>query len=64
MGTCYSFEGVKQPERETDHLPPSNTDVKYEWSHISPPLYALVEDMDDPAVTVAENTFLNALCPK
>jgi hypothetical protein len=63
VGTGYSFGGLKRPGREIDHLPPSNTDAKIEWSHISPPLYVLVEDTDDRAAPVAENTFLNTLCP-
>ena len=61
VGIGYSFEGVKRPGCEIDHLPPSNTDLKTEWSHISPPLYSLVEDMDDLAAPVAENAFLNTV---
>ena len=57
------FRGGKAAGREFNHLPPSNTDVKIEWNHISPPLYALVEDMDDLVAPVVENTFLNILCP-
>jgi hypothetical protein len=28
--------GVKQPEREADHSPPSNSKFKNEWSNASP----------------------------
>jgi hypothetical protein len=30
--------GVKRPEREADHLPPSSAEVKNEWSYTSTPL--------------------------
>lgn len=63
MGTRYSFEGLKRTGREIDHLHPSNTVIKIEWKRISPSLYALVEDMDDFAAPVAENTVLNTLFP-
>jgi hypothetical protein len=31
------FPGVKWPGREADHSPPSNVEVKNEWSHASSP---------------------------
>jgi hypothetical protein len=39
-GTRGSFPGVKWPEREADHSPPSNTEVKNAWSYTSTPQYA------------------------
>jgi len=35
------FPSVKQPEREADHSPPSNAEVKNEWSFGSLP-YAFI----------------------
>jgi hypothetical protein len=37
MGTSGSFHGVKQPEREADHSPPSSVEVKNAWSYTSTP---------------------------
>jgi hypothetical protein len=33
MGTRGSFPGVKRPEREADHSPPSSAEVKNAWSY-------------------------------
>jgi len=35
MGTGCSFPGVKRPEREADHSPPSIAKVKNAWSYTS-----------------------------
>jgi hypothetical protein len=35
MGTMVPFLGVKQPDREADHSPPSSAEVKNVWSCIS-----------------------------
>ena len=32
-GTGVLFRGVKWPRREVDHKPPSNAEVKNEWSY-------------------------------
>jgi hypothetical protein len=32
MGTRGSFPEVKRPEREAEHSPPSNAEVKNAWS--------------------------------
>jgi hypothetical protein len=32
MGTRVLFPGVKPPEREADHIPPSRANVKIAWS--------------------------------
>jgi hypothetical protein len=37
MGTRGSFPGVKWPEREADHSPPSTAEVKNAWSYTSTP---------------------------
>jgi hypothetical protein len=37
------FLGVKRPEREADHSPPSSAEVKNEWSYISTPPIRSVE---------------------
>jgi len=38
-GHQASFPGVKQPEREVNHSPASNTEVMNEWSYtVSPPI--------------------------
>jgi hypothetical protein len=38
-GTRGSFPGVKRPEREADHSPPSSVEVKNEWSYtFTPPV--------------------------
>jgi hypothetical protein len=34
-GHLRSFPGIKQPEREVDHSPPTSTKVKNEWSYTS-----------------------------
>jgi hypothetical protein len=36
-GYRSSFPGVKQPERDADHLPLSTADFKSEWSYTSAP---------------------------
>jgi hypothetical protein len=40
MGTGGSFPGVKRPERETNHSPPSSAEVKNQRNYTSTPLYA------------------------
>jgi hypothetical protein len=35
--------GVKWPEPEADHLPPSNAEVKNAWSYNSTPQYIFME---------------------
>jgi hypothetical protein len=35
MATAATFPEVKRPERETDHSPPSCSEVKNEWSYTS-----------------------------
>jgi len=42
MGTGVLSLEVKGPRREVDHSPPSNAEVKNEWSYTStpPPPYA------------------------
>jgi hypothetical protein len=37
VGTRAHTSGVKQPEHETDHSPPSTPEVKNEWSYTSTP---------------------------
>jgi hypothetical protein len=34
--------GVKRPEREADHSPPSNAEVKNAWSYTSTPHYVFM----------------------
>jgi hypothetical protein len=34
--------GANRPERETDHSPPSNAEVKNEWRHTSTPQYVFM----------------------
>jgi hypothetical protein len=34
--------GVKRPEREADHLPPSSAEVKNAWSYASTPQYVFM----------------------
>jgi hypothetical protein len=34
--------GVKRPDREADHSPPSSTDVKNAWSYTSTPQYVFM----------------------
>ena len=47
-----SFPGVKRPEREGDHLPPSNAEVQREWSYTSaPPIRLCGVDRDYFAFT-------------
>jgi hypothetical protein len=41
MGTRVSFSGVKRPEREIDHSPPSSAEVKNAWSYTSTPICLL-----------------------
>jgi len=36
------FAGVKQPDREPDHSPPSGGEVKNTWSYISTPPYVFM----------------------
>jgi len=36
-GVQGSFSRINQPGHESDHLPPSNTKVKNEWSYTSSP---------------------------
>jgi hypothetical protein len=38
----YFFPGVERPEHEGEDLPPSNAEVKNEWSFISTRPYAFV----------------------
>jgi hypothetical protein len=41
-----SVPGVKRPEHDVDHLPPSSTEVETEWSYTSsPPLRLHVRDI-------------------
>jgi hypothetical protein len=42
MGTGSSFPGVKRPEREADHSPPTSAEVKKMWIYTTTPLYALM----------------------
>jgi hypothetical protein len=43
VGTWRSFTGVKRSgERETDHSPPPNSEVKYAWINTSIPPHAFV----------------------
>jgi hypothetical protein len=35
--------GIKRPEHEADHSPPSSTEVKNVWSYTSTPQYAFME---------------------
>jgi hypothetical protein len=43
MGTRGSFLGVKRPEREADHPPPSSAQVKNAWRYTSSsPQYVLM----------------------
>jgi hypothetical protein len=42
MGSGGSIPGVKRPEREADHSPPSSTEVKNAWSYTSTPLYVFM----------------------
>jgi hypothetical protein len=35
--------GVKRPEREGDHSPPSSAEVKNSWSYTSTPQYVFME---------------------
>jgi hypothetical protein len=37
MGTRGSFPGVKRPEHEVDHSPPSSAEIKNAWSYTSTP---------------------------
>jgi len=37
-----SFHGVKRPEREADHSPPSSTEVKNTWRYTSTPQYVFM----------------------
>jgi hypothetical protein len=37
-----TYQKVKQPEREVNHSPPSNDEVKNEWSYTFVPLYAFM----------------------
>jgi len=37
MGTGGSFLGVKRPEHEADHSPPSSAEIKSPWSYTSTP---------------------------
>jgi hypothetical protein len=39
-------QGVKQPERETDHLVSSNIAVKTSWSFASPSPFAFMEEAE------------------
>ena len=36
------FPRVKRPGRDVNHRPPSNAEVKNEWSYTSPPIQAFV----------------------
>jgi hypothetical protein len=36
-GHWSSFAGVKWPEREANHSPPTITEVKKTWAHVSTP---------------------------
>jgi len=36
------FPRVKRPERDVNHWPPSNAEVKNDWSYTSIPLYAFM----------------------
>jgi hypothetical protein len=40
VGTGVLSSGVKRPEREADHSPPTNAEVKKVWIYISTPPYA------------------------
>jgi hypothetical protein len=42
IGTTGSFLGSKELEREADHSPPSNAEVKNAWSYTSTPQYAFM----------------------
>jgi hypothetical protein len=39
MGTEGFFPGVKRPERETDHSPPTSAEVRKMWIYTSAPPY-------------------------
>jgi hypothetical protein len=41
MGTKDSFPGLKRPEREADHSPPTSAEVKKTWISTSTPTYHL-----------------------
>lgn len=41
-GKVVTFPGVKWPERESDHSPPSSAKVKTVWNCTSTPPYALI----------------------
>jgi hypothetical protein len=41
-GYWSSFPGIKRPGCEVDHSPPSNAEIKNEWSYTSAPLYAFM----------------------
>jgi hypothetical protein len=42
MGTRDSFPGIKQPEREADHSPPSSAEIEIVWSYTCIPPYAIM----------------------
>jgi hypothetical protein len=42
MGTGALSPGVKRPEREADHLPPTSAEVKKTWVYTATPLYAFM----------------------
>jgi hypothetical protein len=39
--------GVKRPECEADHSPPSSVEVKNAWSYTSTPQYVFMAEDDD-----------------
>jgi hypothetical protein len=56
MDTGGTFHGVKWPESEADHPPPSRAEVNKAWSYNSTPPYAfmawyLVKHRDIPFLT-------------
>jgi hypothetical protein len=42
MGTTDISLGIKRPEREADHSPPSSAEVKNAWSYTSIPQYVFM----------------------
>jgi hypothetical protein len=42
VDTEGSSSGVKRPELETDHSPPTSAEVKKTWIYISTPPYAFM----------------------
>ena len=60
MGTTVLL-GVKQPERDVDHAPPSSTEVKNEWSFMSAPCLCVLRYEQGKIYLLKQNALFESM---